>query len=177
MLVHDSVVHLHRAAAEDAAGIAQIHAEAGREQIRLARGRDEEHGLRIEADEASWHRSLALMSGDHRPWVARHGDRLVGFVMAGPCRDSGATTASGEIYDFDVNFVAAGVSGAATLLDHACRDLTHHGFSEVGVWVGSRDEQLRGLLSVGGWRQEPGKRYERVHGVPILQFRYVKKLG
>jgi hypothetical protein len=177
VLVHDSLVLVHRAAEADAPGIALLHANTTREQIRLAGGQAAERNIRVAADETAWRGALRLSSGDHRPWVAWRGDRVVGFVTAGPSRDSGATHEVSELYVFDADFDAAPQSGATTLLEHACRDLSHHGFTEVTVWVGARDLLLGGLLRASGWTQDGGRRLERIQGIPILQFRYRMSLG
>lgn len=181
MLVDDSLVLVHRATEDDAPGIALLHAHTTGEQIRLARGQTAERSVSVAADEKAWRGTLRLSSGTHRPWVAWRGDRVVGFVTAGPSRDSGATHTVSELYVFDADFDPAVdpavESGASTLLQHACRDLSQHGFTEVTVWVGARDVWLGGLLRAAGWTKDRGRRFERIQGIPILQFRYRRSLG
>jgi hypothetical protein len=177
MLVHDRVVQVHRATEADAHGIATLHASAERRQIELARGKAEARALPIDEDERIWRSTLGLTSGDHRPWIAWRGDRPIGFVTAGPSRDLPQAASVGELYVFDLEAPEAEGSAALALLEHACHDLSHHGFRAVTVWVSSRDESTRGLLCDSGWTEDGTRRFERVHGVPILEFRYRRLLA
>jgi hypothetical protein len=176
MLTPDQMVNVHRATEADAHGIAALHATAERRQIELMRGKSEVRWIAIDEDEHIWRQTLHLSSGDHRPWIAWRGDRPIGFVTAGPSRDLPTAASVGELYVLDLEAPEAEGSVAAKLLEHACLDLSHHGFREVTVWVASRDLTTRALLRDLGWSEEGTRRFERVHGVPILEFRYRKTL-
>jgi RimJ/RimL family protein N-acetyltransferase len=176
MLVRDPMVHVHRATEADARAIATLHANAERHQLELMRGKSEARGIGIDEDEQIWRQSLHLSSGDHRPWVAWRGDRPIGFVTVGPSRDLPQAPSVGEVYVLDLEAHESRGSAAKALLDHACHDLAQHGFGEVTVWVSSRDESVRALLSSTGWSEDGTRRFERVRGVPILEFRYRRTL-
>jgi hypothetical protein len=176
MLVRDHMVQVHRATEADARGIATLHASAERRQLELARGKSEIRGLTIDEDERIWRDTLHLSSGDHRPWVAWRGDRPIGFVTVGPSRDLPQEASAGELYVLDLEAPEGEKPVAMALLDHACHDLQHHGFRSVTVWISSRDDSTRALLCGSGWIEDGTRRFERVHGVPILEFRYRKAL-
>src|SRR5262249_203861 len=112
-----------------------------------------------------------------RPWVAWRGDRPIGFVTAGPNRDLPQATSVGEIYVLDLETLEPEDAVARALIDHACQDLVRHGFREVTVWVPRSDQMTQALLCGMGWSEEATHRFERVHGVPILEFRYRKTLS
>jgi hypothetical protein len=177
MLTRDHMVNVHRATEADAHGIASLHANAERRQIELMRGKSDVRGLAIDEGEQIWRQTLHLSSGDHRPWIALRGDRPIGFVTAGPSRDAAQAASVGELYVLDLEAPEAEGSVATALLEHACLDLSHHGFREVTVWVSSRDASTRALLCGLGWTEEGTRRFDRVHGVPILEFRYRKTLS
>lgn len=176
MLVRDRMVNVHRATEDDARAVASLHATVERAQLALVRGRDAASGVPIDQDEQIWRGSLRLTNGDHRPWIAWRGDTAIGFVTSGPSRDAAAGPKVGELYVFDVDVHETGGSVASTLLDHACRDLARHGFRDVTMWVSSRDACTRELVTASGWIGDGARRFERVHGVPVLQFRYRKSL-
>jgi len=108
--------------------------------------------------------------------VAWRDDRPIGFVTAGPSRDLPQAASVGELYVLDLEAPEAEGSVAVALLEHACQDLAHHGYLEVTVWVPSRDEMTRALLCDTGWSEDGIRRFQRLHGVPILEFRYRKAL-
>ena len=177
MLVHDDLVQVHRATVDDAAGIAALHEANCREAIRLTRGHREGVVSSHESAETRWRNTLKLASDDHRPWVARLGDRTVGFVSAGPSRDTDATPQTGELYVVDFDFSEGHGAGATALLHHACRDLRAHGFVSVTFWVVARDIQVRSLLAADNWCEDEVWRRDRIGGIPILEYRYRKQLS
>ena len=105
------------------------------------------------------------------------GDRTVGFVSAGPSRDTDATPQTGELYVIDFDFDGRTRSRCAALLHHACRDLRAHGFGVVTFWVVARDIQTRSLLAADNWCEDDVWRRDRIAGIPILEYRYRKALA
>ncbi len=177
MLVRDRMVQIHRATEADASGIATLHAGATRRLLEDMDGPSTEGGRSIDDDERIWRDTLHLASGDHRPWVAWRGDRPVGFVTVGPSRDLPQAATIGELYLLDLDPHEADESIAFALLDHACEDLAHHGFREVTIWVSVRDESTSALICSVGWSEDGAQRFERIHGVPMLELRYRRNLG
>lgn len=173
MSVHE-VVQLQRATPDDASAIAQLHANALRDQVCIARGKVVGRGLHPTVDPSTWRGTLAMASEDHRPWIATSGDRVVGVVTAGPER-SATDLRTAEIYVLDTTHDCT--DALQTLLEHACRDLTAHGFTGVTMWTGAQDLDLRLLLQDLGWHMDDSRRWESVVGVPILQVRYRRALG
>lgn len=173
MPVHE-VVQLQRATPDDAQAIAHLHANALRDQVSVARGKLIGRGLHPTVDPAAWRGTLGMSAEDHRPWIATAGDRVVGVITAGPER-AATDLQTAEIYVLDV---AAECSDALeSLLEHACQDLTAHGFTEVTMWSGAQDLDTRAVLSDLGWHMDGARRWENVVGVPILQLRYRIALG
>ena len=176
MLVHDDLIQVHRATADDAAGIAALHEAMTRQAVHLTRGSLDTVPASTESSEARWRTTLKLASDDHRPWVANLGDRTVGFVSAGPSRDTDAHSRTGELYVSDFDFLDGHGAGARALLHHACRDLKTHGFTEVTLWVVARDLEVRSILAADGWCEDDVWRRDRIAGIPILEYRYRKPL-
>lgn len=177
MLGHDHLVQVHRATPEDASGIAALHDAAAPEAVRLARGHAPGVKTAVDSAESLWRNNLRLTSGDHRPWVAMLADRAVGFVSAGPSRDDDATPQTGELYVTDFDFENADDAAARALLHHACADLRKLGFSESTSWVVARDLDTRHLLEADGWHPDETKRWHRMSGIPLLEYRFRKALA
>lgn len=177
MSAHDTLVQVHRATLDDASGIAALHEATSREAIRLARGHADGMKTAPESAETLWRTTLRLSSGDHRPWVAQLADRTVGFVSGGPSRDDDATPETGELYVTDFDYGEGQGAGARALLHHACHDLKEHGFCTATLWVVARDLRTRAMLRNDGWSQDDAWRWDRISGIPLLEYRYRKELS
>jgi GNAT superfamily N-acetyltransferase len=165
-------VHLRRATAEDAAGIADVHAE---------RWRATHVGLVPEAYLSCvsarshvefWHGELEVSAPGHEPWVALIDDRVVGFASGGLPRDHGAASMTAEVYEFFVDPACWSQGIRSNLMRHLVRDLKARGFSTAEYWVLAADTPTRQFLEYVGWRADGTTRSEDCGGTAVDQVHY-----
>jgi GNAT superfamily N-acetyltransferase len=79
----------------DARAIATIHVEAWRAAHRGIVPDEYLDSLSVDGRESAWRRNL--LAADTSTWVAKESDVTVGWISAGPSRDTDAGTSAGEI--------------------------------------------------------------------------------
>jgi ribosomal protein S18 acetylase RimI-like enzyme len=170
-------VHLRRAAEGDATAIAEVHVETWRSAYRdilpaayldrLDRNRREEF----------WRREIETLPRERRPWIAEAGSRVVGFVSAGPSRDSDADLDTGEVYAIYVRPECWDRGIGRHLFDHAVRDLRAWSYRNATLWVLAANTRARDFYEKSGWVLDAGERTERIWDTDLVEVRYRRSLA
>jgi GNAT superfamily N-acetyltransferase len=107
-------------------------------------------------DVVAWEERLRVRFADAAQFtiVACVGRRRLGFVTAGPLRDE-PPARGGEVYALYVDPAHTGHSVGSALLEAAVRRLSESGFSQVSLWVFTRNIKARRFYERRGWRLEP----------------------
>jgi L-amino acid N-acyltransferase YncA len=95
---------IRHAVPEDARAVAEIHVDAWRTAYSDILPEAFLASLTVASRQAFWMQFLADKQGDLL--VAMEGDRMVGWINTGPCRDVGAAIDDAEIWAFYVSPVA-----------------------------------------------------------------------
>jgi len=117
----------------DARAIAEIHVEAWRAAYREIVPDEYLDSLSIDRREAAWRQNL--LAADTSTWVALESDAIVGWISAGPSRDTDAGGSAGEIWAV---YVAPGCwrrGVGRSLCLQAEQYLRTEGFAAVTLWV------------------------------------------
>jgi len=83
--------------------------------------------------------------------------RLIGFAIAGPCRDSDLHRREvGEVYAMYLEPAAVGLGHGRALMQHTLRVLEEQGFREVSLWVLEQNARARRFYDLAGFQVDPG---------------------
>ncbi len=96
--------------------------------------------------------------------VACAGRRRLGFVTAGPIRDE-PSRQGGEVYALYVDPAHTGHGVGSTLLEAAVTRLAGSGYSQVSLWVFTRNANARHFYEQRGWCLEPHHWYWQKDGL------------
>ena len=118
---------------DDARGIATIHVEAWRAAYRGIVPDEYLDSLSIDGRESAWRQNL--LAAETSTWVAQEADAIVGWISAGPSRDTDAETSAGEIWAVYVAPASWGKGVGRLLCTQAEQQLLTDGFSAVTLWV------------------------------------------
>jgi GNAT superfamily N-acetyltransferase len=149
----------------DAGAIARVHVDSWRVGYRGLLADDALEQLSVDERQATWRRLLADESA-HRDGrqvdVAVAGGSVVGFVAAGPSRESDRSALSGEVYAVYVHpdHWSAGIGRA--LLDTAIAHLRTLGMPEAHLWVLADNARARRFYELAGWSWDGRSRTERL---------------
>ena len=92
-----------------------------------------------------------------RIWLRVGARGLIGFSIAGPCRDEDLPAgAAGEIYAMYLEPAAVGLGHGRALMEHSLRVLHEQGFGEVALWVLEQNARARRFYELAGFRLDPG---------------------
>ncbi|HLJ30121.1 MAG TPA: GNAT family N-acetyltransferase [Candidatus Angelobacter sp.] len=159
----------------DARAIATIHVEAWRAAYRGIVPDEYLDSLSIDGRESAWRQNL--LTADTSTWVAQESDAIVGWISAGPSRDTDAGTSAGEIWAV---YVAPGCWGKGvgrSLCVQAERHLRTEGFIAVTLWVLKDNERAVKFYQSNGFVLDIGatKEIER-GGKTLSEVRFRKPL-
>jgi ribosomal protein S18 acetylase RimI-like enzyme len=155
----------------DARAIASVHVESWRGGYRGLLTDELLAGLSVNERELRWRERLAGDEAEQsglRVDVAVDGESVLGFVAAGPSRETGVTAHDGEIRAIYVHPAhwSAGVGQA--LLGTAVARLLAAGTSEVLIWVLRGNARACRFYELAGWTRDGGVRRKRLAGPPEL---------
>ncbi|MGH2635057.1 MAG: GNAT family N-acetyltransferase [Actinomycetota bacterium] len=145
----------------DAEAIAGIHVRAWQAAYRGQLTDDYLDGLNVDERVAS-HRQALREPGDRRTWLARDGDRVVGFAVTGPSQDADADPKTGELYAIYLEPDRVGTGLGRELFAHAVDDLRDRGFRTATLWVLQTNDRARRFYEVAGWKTDGQESSERV---------------
>jgi GNAT superfamily N-acetyltransferase len=140
------------ARAEDALSVGAVMLASWRRQYADVLPRDTLAQLSPLAVADDWKRSIsAPPTPRHLVLVALSGAAIVGYAVAAPAGDAGATAgAVGEIVDLVIDPDHTRAGHGSRLLAAAVDHLRGHGYAEVITWSGEKDRiRLRFLESAG----------------------------
>jgi ribosomal protein S18 acetylase RimI-like enzyme len=172
MTACDGMVHLRHARAGDARGIAAVHVQTWRDAYRDQLPAPFLAALSVEARERYWADELKVMPADRQPWVADAEGTIVGFVTCGPARETSASAQTGEVYSLYVLPDCWDRGVGRSLLAHAVRDLAHHGYSEVIVWLLADNRRARLFYEMAGWSVDGATKHDQIGGEDVVEVRY-----
>lgn len=165
---------IRKAAASDAAAIAQLHVGAWQ----WAYG-----GLLPDAyldslsaglaRRTAWRRQqLSHGDSEERTWVVERSGAIVGFADTGPSRDEDAVHGTAELYAIYLAESATGKGIGCDLLGHALDDLHRRGYTAATLWVLTGNDRARRFYEVLGWRPDGGIKTEQGPGLVLEEMRY-----
>ena len=168
----DGMVHIRRARASDARGMAEVHVQTWQETYR-----DQLPGLllkavSVDAHESHWRNELRAMSPERRPWVAEANGRIVGFIAAGTARDETAGPLTGEVYAIYVLSDCWDRGVGRNLLAHAEHDLLNHGYNQAVLWVLADNLRARALYEQADWHADGGTKNDAIGDQRVTEVRY-----
>jgi len=169
-------VHLRRATTDDAAGIAQVHADGWERahqglvppeyiDCQSSRGRED-----------FWRGELQVEARDRKPWVALLDERIIGFASGGIARDEDAGRGTGEIYQLFVTPECWEKGIRSNLIKHVVRDLSEHDFHRALFWILSADSTMRAFAEHVGMKADGSTRFEDCGGTQVEEVRYALEL-
>jgi GNAT superfamily N-acetyltransferase len=102
---------------------------------------------------------------------------LVGFLTAGPCRDTGQNESLGEIHAcyVDPDHWREGIG--TTLITAGIALLVQAGCDEAVLWVLEDNPRARGFYEHHGWRPDGGRKMYEVGGELYPEVRYRRSLN
>ena len=168
----ESLAHLRRATADDAAGIAAVHVRTWQHAYQGMIPVQVLDGLSVTRRQEFWARELRMLHDERRPWIAECDGRIVGFVSTGPSRDEGAGARTAEVYAIYVDPECWSRGIGRSLMDHARRDLKQAGYEAATLWVLSANTVARDFYDAGGWHVDGQERIERMGGAELEEVRY-----
>ncbi|MEA2025586.1 MAG: GNAT family N-acetyltransferase [Chloroflexota bacterium] len=169
-------VHLRRATTEDAAGIAQVHAD-GWQRVHEGLVPPEYLACRDSLGrEDFWREELEVEAPDRKPWVAMLDERIIGFASGGIARDEDADRGTGEIYLLFVTPECWEKGIRTNLIEHVVRDLQEHEFERAIFWVLAADTTMRAFAEFVGWSTDGTNRFEDCGGTQVEELRYTHLL-
>lgn len=164
------------ATAADADGIAAVHVGTWRVAYRDLLPADLLAGLSVER-RASWWRSLLDRPEHDGTFVAQRADRILGFVDAGPSRDSEADGRTGEVNAIYVSPELTGQGIGTRLMDAALAWLRGRGFANATLWVLEGNAAGRAFYERRGWEPDGCWRTERLGVAEARELRYRTRLA
>jgi GNAT superfamily N-acetyltransferase len=173
----DGPVHYRRATADDAPGIARVHAAGWLHAHDGLLPSARVAGASARGHEDFWRCELEIESTDRKPWVALLDEDVIGFAHGGMARDDDLDTSTGEVYTLFVLPEHWEDGVPKRLVEHVSRDLREHRFRRAVFWVLQADEAMRAVAERLGWRPEGSSRLEDASGAKTVQLRYARDLA
>lgn len=145
---------------DDAAEVAAVHIRSfAAAYAHLPRTRRAaEAGL---AGRVAWWRSRLQQPAD-RTVVAYEGDRLKGFVVAGPSPDPDADEATSHVFSIHVDPGSTGQGIGRRLMQAAVGALADGEYSTATLWVVASNDRARRFYERLGWSLDGASRRERL---------------
>jgi ribosomal protein S18 acetylase RimI-like enzyme len=150
----------------DARAIATIHVEASRAAYRGIVPDEYLDSFSIDGRASTWRQNL--LAADSSTWVALESDAIVGWISAGPCRDTDAGTSAGEIWAVYVAPECWGKGVGRSLCVKAEQHLRTEGWVVVTLWVLKDNERAVRFYQSNGFVLDIGATKEIERGGKIL---------
>lgn len=164
------------ATSEDCRAIAEVHVEAWQHAYKSILPDPYLASLSVPEREAMWRRMQGRQPS--HLLVARHADRVVGFVAFGASRDEGAPKDQGEIWAIYVRPALWSTGAGRLLWLAASQQILGEGYSAIILWVIAGNERAIRFYERAGFVAEPAsrKRFE-LGGAWVEEVRYVRALA
>ena len=155
---------------EDARAVAEIHVEAWRAAYAAILPEAFLASLTVSSRQAFWEQYFAEKQGDLQ--VAMAGDRMLGWINTGPCRDVGAATDEAEIWALYASPAAWSTGVGRQLWWAAQSALREQAFRRCRLWVLEQNDRAMRFYQVAGFERDavPGKTIE-LDGVKVQEVR------
>lgn len=153
-------VSVRPARAEDALAVGSVMLSAWRRQyadVLPKQALDQLSPLAVADD---WKRSITSPpTPRHAVLVATEGAAIVGYAVAAPAGDAGATAGTvGEIVDLVVDPDRTRAGHGSRLLAASIDHLQRHGYAEAITWAGEKDRIRLRFLQSAGFAEDGGSR-------------------
>ncbi len=145
---------------EDAKAVAEIHVEAWRSAYAAILPEAFLTSLTVSSRQTFWSQFLAEKQGDLQ--VAMEGDRMVGWINTGPCRDVDALKDDAEIWAFYVLPAAWSTGVGRELWVSARTHLLEQGHRQCHLWVLAQNARAIRFYKASGfeWNKSLAKTIE-----------------
>lgn len=142
---------------EDAKAVGEIHVEAWRAAYAGILPEAFLAALTVSSRQALWEQVLAEKQGDLQ--VAMAGDRMLGWIHTGPCRDTGAAPEEAEIRAFYVSPAVWSKGIGRELWVSARKHLLQQGHRQCHLWVLAQNARAIDFYKAAGfeWDKSPAK--------------------
>jgi L-amino acid N-acyltransferase YncA len=142
---------------EDARAVAEIHVEAWRAAYAGILPAAFLAALTVLSRQVLWEQVLAEKQGDLQ--VAMAGDRMLGWIHIGPCREAGAAAEDAEIRAFYVSLAAWSKGIGRELWVSARTHLLQQGHHQCHLWVLTQNARAIDFYKAAGfeWDKAPAK--------------------
>jgi ribosomal protein S18 acetylase RimI-like enzyme len=176
-----TTVALRRPRLDDVDALAELHAWSWRVTYGPLLTDDERKLLTVQERRRLWERVVGAPRPREATWVAESQRRIVGFVLAGPGHDAGASRDAGEVHAIHV---APGLHGrgiGGRLLAAAVEDLRSNAFTRATLWVIGDNHAARRFYERHGWQPDGATKRAAMGdfvGLPIVnEVRYARPLA
>jgi len=163
---------IRRARIEDAPGIAKVHVETWQTHYRGQVPDDFLARLSIENRTTVWAESLLLSKPKHLTLVAEEDGAIVGFCDVGPCRDSDASDATGELNAIYVQPAVHRRGIGVALMREGLLFLKNNGFTDATLWVLRTNLPTIKFYEANGWVADGSEKKESRGNFTLHEIRY-----
>lgn len=161
---------------EDAKAVAEIHVEAWRSAYAAILPEAFLTSLTVSSRQTFWSQFLAEKQGDLQ--VAMEGDRRVGWINTGPCRDVDAVREDAEIWAFYVSPAAWSKGVGRELWVSARTHLMAKGHQTCHLWVlAQNDQAIRFYEAAGFVRADASAKTFELGGSTVKELRFSCRLA
>jgi len=164
------------ATVQDAYAIATVHVRAWQYGYRDQMPADYLDSLSVGKRARMWVEILLNERDAARTWLGMWGSDAVGFVSAGPCRDTDLEPGSGEVYALYVLPTSWNTGLAPNLLHAAEQFLASRGYREATLWVLDSNARARHFYEREGWHADGSEREDELEGFTLRELRYRRAL-
>ena len=163
-------MRIRHAEPEDARAVAEIHVQAWRAAYADIFSEDFLKSLTVASRQAFWTQFLKEKQGDLL--VAIDGDRLLGWINIGPCRDQDAAIGDAEIWAFYASPAAWSTGVGRRLWWAAQTSLREQAFRRCCLWALAQNARAMRFYQVAGFERDavPAKTME-LGGVKVEEIR------
>lgn len=170
------MMQIRHAVPEDARAVAEIHVDAWRAAYADILPEAFQASWTVTSRQAFWDRFLAEKQGDLQ--VAVEGDRVVGWISTGPCRDEGLARDDAEIWAFYVSASVWSKGVGRQLWVSARNRLIEQGHRQCHLWVLAQNARaIRFYQAVGFNRDEFTAKTFQLGGSMVDEIRYSCRLA
>ena len=172
-----SAARIRRAGRADIEALAAVHLASWQAGYRGMMPQDALDALTADEFTAIW--NARIEEDGRETYIYFSGERAVGFVSFGPCRDDGADDRPiAEIYGLYVAGDAWGRGHGRDLLQLAVNQLQSTGFMAVMLWVLRDNDRARRFYEMAGFQLDmDGKKLVRRFDTDLHHVRYRRTLA
>jgi ribosomal protein S18 acetylase RimI-like enzyme len=169
-------ITVRHATPDDAFAIAWVHVASWQVAYRGLIPESYLAALSVERRQAFWRDSLAMPAARTSTFVARAGDRVIGFASMGRSRDEGAASDAGELFAIYVEPACWGAGAGRQLMGRALEGLRLAGFRSATLWVLAENTRAIDFYARSGWTPDGARRTETIDSVEVPEIRLASNL-